>query len=180
MTRYALLCAAAFGLFGPPAGGQPPAAPEAKPRLTLDDLDFLAGKWAGSLEYLDYADGRTRQRLEASLDARRAGGAIEYKFSYVEPNGKAVAGDPVKLTLQQDGTQLRLNDETWRVAGKTADARTGQREVVLVRAGTDGKKPAELKRTLTFANATLSIRTEVKPETAEKAFVRNEYVLKKR
>jgi hypothetical protein len=149
------------------------------PRLSLDDLDFLAGKWAGSLEYLDYADGTTRRKITASLDCTRSDGALGYKFSYVEPGGKLVDGDAVKLTLHDGGAELRFNDERWRVAGKTAE-KGGKRQIVLTRDGTDDKKPAEFRRVVTLDQETLTIRTEVKPEKAEKPFVRNEYVLKKR
>lgn len=179
MRRSILLVAVGVGLLGQFVGARPSAQADAAPRLTVADLGFLAGKWAGSLEYLDYSDGKSRQKIKAALDCKRAGAAVEYRFSYVEPNGRKVEGDTTRLTLGENGTQLRINDETWCVAGKTQDAKAGKYEVVLTRNGTDDKKPAELRRVLAVEKGTLTIRTEVKPEKAEKAFVRNEYVMKK-
>lgn len=165
---------AGLAVLAPPAGGQPAA-----PRLTPDDLRVLAGTWNGTLEYLDYSDNRTRRTIGASLDWKATGDAIEYRFSYVEPDGKAVAGDLVKLTLHDDGAEVRLNDERWRVAGKTTDAKAGKHEFVLTRAGKDNDQPAELRRVLTATRETLTIRTEAKAAKAVAAVVRNEYVLKK-
>ena len=147
------------------------------PHLTLDDLAFLAGRWVGTLEYLDYADNRTRQTLQASLDCTRGDGALEYRFTYVEPNGTPVEGDEVRVTLDEDGTRLRLNEETWRVMGKAIDPRQERYEVVLSRDGVDADRPAEFRRTLTLDEATLVIRTEVRPEGEERWFVRNEHIL---
>ena len=98
----------------------------------------------------------------------------------VEPDGKAVAGDLVKLTLHDDGAEVRLNDERWRVAGKTTDAKAGKHEFVLTRAGKDNDQPAELRRVLTATRETLTIRTEAKAAKAVAAVVRNEYVLNKK
>jgi hypothetical protein len=166
-------------LLGQSVVGQSPDKAAGARRLTLDDLDFLTGTWAGTLEYLDYADNRTKQKLKVSFQCKRTDGAIEHQFSYVEPNGKKVDGDKIKLTLDEDGSRLRYNDERWRVTDKAIDARNGTYEVALTREGTDGDKPAEFRRVLAFVKGTLTIRTEVKPEKADKPFVRNEYVLKK-
>lgn len=159
---------------------QPPEKADTSPRLTLDDLDFLTGKWAGSLEYLDFTDNQTRHKIAASLACKRAHDAFDYKFSFVEPGGKKVDGDSTKVTLVENGSQLRLNDETWRVASRLIDAKNQKYEVVLTREGPDDKKPAKLRRVISLDKDTLTIRTEVLLEKAEKSFVRNEYVLKKR
>jgi hypothetical protein len=162
------------------AGAQPPATTDATVRLNLDELNFLAGQWAGTLEYLDYKDGSTKYKIQASLDCKKSDGGLEYKFSYVEPNGKKVDGTAIKLTLHDGGAELRFSDERWRVVGKTVDATSGKREVIVARIGTDNEKPAQLRRIITLDKETLAIRTEVTPEKADKALVRNEYLLKKK
>lgn len=147
----------------------------APPRLTLGDLAFLAGRWTGTLEYLDYTDNRTRQTLQARLDCTPGDDAIAYRYSYVEPNGEAVRGDDVRLTLDDQGTRLRLNEEQWRVIGRAVSS--GRVEIVLSRDGTDAEKPALFRRTIRFDGVTLVILTEVNPQGGEGWFVRNAHVL---
>ena len=167
-------------LLGQIAVSHPMAKPSAPPSLALGDLAFLTGRWAGTLQYLDYADNRTRQTLQASLDCTRSDTAIRYQFSYVEPNGERVAGDTVRVTLEDHGTRLRLNEEQWRVLGSAIDRRQRTYEVVLARHGIDAERPAEFRRTWRFDGETLVIRTEVEPVGSEEWIVRNEHVLKRR
>ena len=148
-------------------------------RLRPDDVEMFAGQWTGTLEYLDYSDNRTRQKLAVSLTSQKSGEGLEYRFSYVEPNGKKVEGDTTRLTLQENGRKLKINEEEWRVADIKRDA--GRKlEVVLTRQGMDNKKPAELRRSWIRARDTLTIRTEARTDKEEKSLVRNEYVLQKR
>lgn len=169
----------AFVVFGTAAtsGDEKPAP---NPTLKADDLDFLTGKWTGTLAYLDYSDNRTKQKLETALECTRDGDAVVYRFTYVEPNGKKVEGDKVKLTVHANGAEVRLNDEAWRVAGRGIDAANQKYEVVLTRDGSAGNKPAAFRRVITLSKGTLTIRTEEKAEKAEAALVRNEYTLKKK
>lgn len=148
-------------------------------RLSPGDLDFLMGKWAGELEYLDFKDNQSRQKIKAMLHCDSAQGTVTYEFSYVKPNGKTVAGDPNKLRLAEDGRHLFVNDEPWIVAAKNIDTRAGKFRVVLSRDGTDNNKSAKLRRTLMLDGESLTIRTEVQHDTSDKPLVRNEYVLKK-
>lgn len=167
-------------LLGQAAACRPAGESGAPLRLTLGDLAFLTGQWAGTLQYLDYADNRTRQTLQASLDCTQADTVIVYRFSYVEPNGERVEGDEVRLRLDDNGTRLRLNEEEWRVAGRAIDQRRGKYEVVLSREGIDAERMAEFRRTLRFDGETLVIRTEVETSGGASRLVRNEHVLKRR
>lgn len=148
-------------------------------QLSIDELSFLTGSWIGTLQYLDYSDDQTKRKLETSMECKKDSDAIEYKFSYIEPNGKKVDGDRTKLTLIENGTQLRLGTEQWRVVSKSIDSRSRTFSIVLSRVGTDNKKPAEFRRMITRNKDELSFRTEITYEKTEKPLVRNEYMLKK-
>ena len=147
------------------------------PRLTLDDLGFLAGTWSGTLTYLDYADEHTRQTLRASLHCSRTDSAIEYRFSYVEPDGRAVEGDATTLTVDPDGSGLRLGGERWRVTDRRIDRDRARYHITAAREGTDADRPAEFRRTWSLEGDTLRIRTEVRLAGKGTSFVRNEHVL---
>lgn len=167
----------AFAVLSATAAAQQAGKPAA-PRLAADDLAFLAGKWKGALEYLDFQDNKTKRKIGTSLDATSAKGALQYRFTYTEPNGKEVQGDVTKVTLKDGGAKVRFNDEEWQVAKAALDAKAGKYEVVLTRKGTDNKKAATLRRTLSREKDKLTIRTEVELEKA-KPFVRNEITLTK-
>lgn len=155
-----------------------PAQADPAPRLSLDDLALLAGRWEGTLEYLDYKDNNTRVKLATTLRVEPpAGGALRYRFGYVEPNGKKVDGDPVTLTLAEAGTVVRLGDESWRVDRRSIDETAGSFEIAITRDGEDDDKPAKLRRVFKRQKDVLTIRTEVTPEGAEVPTVRNEYTL---
>ena len=66
------------------------------------DLAFLAGRWQGTLTYLDYKDNKTHVTLQATLTCTRTDGGLRYRFEYVEPNGKTVAGDETVVTISPD------------------------------------------------------------------------------
>jgi hypothetical protein len=140
------------------------------PRVTLGDFAFLAGRWAGTLDYLDYADDRTRQTLQAFLDCTVTDTAIAYRFSYIEPNGKRVTGDEVRLTVAAGGQGVRLGADEWRVGG-AADS------VVLLREGEDAGRAAEFRRIFAGTGDRLVIRTEVRPRGRAEWFVRNRHQL---
>lgn len=158
-----------------------PAQAASPRRLALDDLAFLAGRWEGTLEYLDYKDNQSRVELTTTLRAEPpANGALRYRFGYVEPNGQKVDGDPVTLTLAEDGAVVRLgDDEAWRVRKRSRDETKGTFEIEVVRDGEDDDKPARLRRVYRREGDRLTIRAEVTPEGADEPLVRNEYTLLK-
>jgi hypothetical protein len=160
-------------------GDQRQGKVESVSRLAPGDLDFLVGKWVGTLEYLDYKDDRTKQTIKASLDCSAKDDGVAYRFSYVEPNGKALTGDSVKLTIAATGTSLLVNDEPWTVAATSIDKNERLWKVTFDRNGMENGKLAKLRRTLILNSDILTIRTEVQRDEGDKSLVRNEYVLKK-
>lgn len=134
-------------------------------------VGLLVGQWDGTLQYLDYQDNTTRTTIRATLDVARAGEALRYQFSYVEPNGRAVAGDVTMVSLSAAGAAVRFNNEEWSVDSSNATT------LRLSRRGTDNNRPARLERTYTRAGQTLRIRTDVYYEGSNVAVTRNEYAL---
>ena len=141
--------------------------------LTVADLNRLSGNWIGTLEYLDYKDNTSRTRLKTTLTCELAGNELQATFSYVEPSGKSVPGDPTKWMLIGDGSRIRIGTEEWALQSHS------DTEWVLSRDGTDNNKPATLRRVISVRENRLQIRNEVRYSNAAESLTRNEYTLTK-
>jgi hypothetical protein len=140
------------------------------------DFAFLVGEWEGKLEYLDYKDNKSRVTLGVTMSARAAGGGVEYAFVYTEPNGSKVEGKP---TLLRGAPGLaRFGEEEWQLLRAEADAAARHYQVALTRQGSDGGRPASLRRTFAFKDGELRIRNEARAEGSGDYTLRNEYTLR--
>lgn len=170
-TRTALALAALLAaLAGPHAA--------ARARQAAADFGFLVGEWEGQLAYLDYADNKSRAALAVTMSGRATGGGVEYSFVYIEPNGSQVTGKPTLLRALED--RVRFGDEEWQILRLEADAGGQQYSFVLTRQGSDGERPALLRRTFALKGGELRIRNEARVEGAGEYVLRNEYTLRRK
>ncbi len=147
-------------------------------RLALSDFKFLEGEWEGELTYLDYKDNRTRVTIGASVEYRLRTTGVWFRFTYIEPNGKTVLGDPGSIRIARDEKGIIEDNDEWKLISKSiADEKV---EIVVERMGFEDRKPAMQTRTYLFDGTTLTVQTKVDREKDERTLIRNTYKLKRR
>jgi len=158
---------------------QPPKPPE-EARVSLAELQFLIGEWEGALEFVDPAVDRAKRKVAATFVCKKIPEALEYRFTYVDAQGKKVEEDLAKAAPAEGGARVQFGPDLWRVTRKTVDAPAGRVEIAFARDGMENSKPAEFRRTVVSSGQTLVIKTESKPEKSDEWSVRTEYSLKKK
>ncbi len=116
----------------------------------------VAGKWQGTLEYLDYADGKSRVSLKT---------LIEFKPSADGNSAKVltVYDDFGKIIKEQEVEKIDVTAKKY-FAGKnefTIESVTDGK-IILLGSGQDGEKVEPIRKTITFTNDTLTMLKETK------------------
>ena len=147
-----------------------------KKDATMRDLAGLPGNWIGQLTYTDYKDDKTQVTLPTKLEIMMVNDSLRFQYSYTESNGKVVK-DNGDMSIYNDGKQLFYDDHEFDVM---AVRRKGDRLTIIgERDGTDNDKEAIIRETFIIGPGVFNIVKEVKYETAEKFFVRNQLQLRK-
>ena len=141
---------------------------------SADDLAWLAGQWSGTLTYLDYKDNKTRVTLKTTMECRKTPEGLRYRFDYVEPNGKAVAGDETSVTLDSARQRITVGRDEWTVVGTPGAGR-----LTIELDGTDAGRAVRFSRTYTLSGDELRIETSARPTDGGTSLVRNTYVLRR-
>ncbi len=116
----------------------------------------IEGKWQGTLEYLDYSDGKSRVSLKT---------LIEFKPS-ADGNSAEV------LTVYDDFGKIIKDQSVEKIDVQTKKYFAGKSEftiesiedgkIVLLGSGQDGEKIEPIRKTITYTNDTLTILKETK------------------
>ena len=116
----------------------------------------VAGKWQGTLEYLDYADGKSRVSLNTLITFKPSADGNSAEVS-------TVYDDFGKIIKQQSVEKIDANakkyfdDETEFAVESIADGK-----IVLLGSGQDGQKVEPIRKTITYTNDSLTILKETK------------------
>jgi Peptidase family S41 len=116
----------------------------------------VAGKWQGTLEYLDYADGKSRVSLKTLIEFKPSadGNSAEVLTVY---------DDFGKVIKEQEVEKIDVTAKKY-FAGKnefTIESVTDGK-IILLGSGQDGEKVEPIRKTITFTNDTLTMLKETK------------------
>jgi hypothetical protein len=144
------------------------------------ELRILQGKWEGELEYLDFSDGKSKVRLSSTFDCKysETERKVSISIQFREPNGKIINGTS-SITLLENGDQVLIDGEQWKVATAKVSATPDSLVIVLERKGADNNKPADLKKIIRVEKgSTFTYTKQVRYQDGEAFFTRNEYRLR--
>ncbi len=162
-----------------PASAQPASAQPADP---LAPFRRLAGEWAGTLTYTDYTDDATRVELGVRIgvaERRDSLGApaLELRYAYTEPDGRAVEGGRDLLVPGTDPARVSFGDHGWAVLAR--DTTGGRLRLVVEREGDDNDRPATIRETLTATGDAWTLLKEIRYSGTDRFFERHTYALRR-
>ncbi|MBK6827014.1 MAG: hypothetical protein IPG86_09130 [Chitinophagaceae bacterium] len=140
-------------------------------QTSISQKDFLpiAGKWTGTLTYLDYtSNGTERIPANALIELTGDDSYDQYLYYSAEPD----KNKKFRYTISADGR--KLNDMTLMEKKRLGD---GSLQLVLESNGEDGNenKPARFRHILIIGEKTFSITKMVKFEGEKEYFQRHRY-----
>jgi Putative auto-transporter adhesin, head GIN domain len=139
-----------------------------QPRIDMEDLKPVAGKWKGTLQYLDYSS-REQVSIPCNMEVEIMEKTRKIVLSYIYPEETKYNSSDVILINE---TGDRMGDAT--VIEKTNLAGGGVK-VVTEEKGTDDNKPCTTKRVITLTANKFVITKMVKFDGEATFFQRNEY-----
>jgi Peptidase family S41 len=116
----------------------------------------VEGKWQGTLEYLDYSDGKSRVSLKTIITFKTSadGNSAEVATVY-DDFGKIIKDQDVeKIDV---AAKKYFEDKTEFAIESIADGK-----IVLLGSGQDGEKVEPIRKTITYSGDTLTILKETK------------------
>ena len=116
----------------------------------------VAGKWQGTLEYLDYSDGKSRVSLKTLIEFKpSADGNSAEVFTVYDDFGKIIKDQDVeKIDVAAKKYFEGTNEFTIE---SIADGK-----IILLGSGQDGEKVEPIRKTITYTNDTLTMLKETK------------------
>lgn len=144
-------------------------AQESRALVYNKELKVLAGNWAGPMVYTDPAKNNAQVTLQAKLEITDLGDSLALKYSYTDTDGKEFI-EKSYLRISDKEDQLSIDGELYDIV---YTARKGPRLTVIAeKQGFDNKLVADLKQTLVFGPANLSIVKEARYMENEFYFIR--------
>ena len=116
----------------------------------------VEGKWQGTLEYLDYADGKSRVSLKTVITFKPAtdGNSAEVSTVY-DDFGKIIKEQSIEKIDVATKKYFEGKDE-FNIESITDG------KIILLGSGQDGEKIEPIRKTITYSNDTLTILKETK------------------
>ena len=141
---------------------------EATDNITMSDLKPLAGKWTGTLTYLDYTSAK-QVSIPCNLEADVHEAQRKLKLFFIYPD-EPKYNSSEKFNINQEGTKIgdAAITEINRLNGGGLQVTTEER-------GEDDRKPCTIKQILTITGNLFSITKMVKIDGETSFFQRNEY-----
>lgn len=134
------------------------------------ELKTLAGNWAGNMIYTDIKKNNTQVTLPTKLEIIDLNDSLELKYFYTDSDGKAVS-DTSSLRIYDVEDKLSIDGELYDIV---STGRKGPRLIVVgEKQGFDNNLVADLRQTVIFGPANLSIVKEVRYMENEFYFIRN-------
>lgn len=146
-------------------------------QLSIEDFAFLTGSWSGALEYLNFADDKTRVKLPTRAVYSQRKDKMAYQFIYTEPSGEEVKGGG-SISIEDEGT-VRFNGASHKLVNLTDDSENGVVEIKLTRMGQDNDRDAQIDHVIQKTGNRLSITRYILLEGASEPFIRHTYSFKK-
>ena len=116
----------------------------------------VEGKWQGTLEYLDYSDGKSRVSLKTIITFKPAADGNSAEVSTVYDDfGKIIKDQDVEKI--DAAAKKYFEDKTEFTIESIADGK-----IVLLGSGQDGENIEPIRKTITYSNDTLTILKETK------------------
>ena len=123
----------------------------------------VEGKWQGTLEYLDYSDGKSRVSLKTIITFKTSADGNSAEVSTVYDDfGKIIKDQDVEKI--DAAAKKYFEDKTEFTIESIADGK-----IVLLGSGQDGEKVEPIRKTITYSNDTLTILKETKTPLAVSA-----------
>ena len=133
------------------------------------ELKLLAGNWAGPMVYTDPAKNNAQATLQSKLEITDLGDSMALKYSYTDTDGKEIIEKSYLRILDKED-KLSIDGELYDIV---FTGRKGPRLTVIAeKQGFDNKLVADLKQTLVFGPANLSIVKEARYMENEFYFIR--------
>jgi Peptidase family S41 len=116
----------------------------------------VEGKWQGTLEYLDYSDGKSRVSLKTIITFKTSADGNSAEVSTVYDDfGKIIKDQDVEKI--DAAAKKYFEDKTEFTIESIADGK-----IVLLGSGQDGEKVEPIRKTITYSGDTLTILKETK------------------
>ena len=141
------------------------------PLLSIEELGFLAGKWQGELEYLNYGDDKTLVKLPTRVSYSEPQDSISYQLIFTEPNGDEIEGSG---SIKIEDERVIYNGASHKVVDRTQNEAEGT-QIKLSRQGKDNNRDAQIDHVIHYKDDSLSITRYILLEGAEAPFVRHTY-----
>jgi hypothetical protein len=136
--------------------------------ISPEDLDIIAGKWKGSLTYLDYSTSKPfTMPANVSVEPGKNEYQVQLFINYPkEPN----ANSKDKIVISKDGVLLNKTKITSREILKNQEIK-----ITTEYSGKDNRKKALIRNIYIFGSQRFIIRKEVKFNDSADWLMRNEY-----
>ncbi len=116
----------------------------------------VAGKWQGTLEYLDYGDEKSRVSLKTQIEYKTSADGFSSETATVYDDFGKVIKDNGNLRIDLAANQYFDGKDEYKIES-IADGK-----IVLLGSGQDGKKVEPIRLTITYSNDNLTILKETK------------------
>jgi hypothetical protein len=145
------------------------AQQDRKALILNKELKVLAGNWAGPVVFTDPLKNDAQVSFQAKLLITDLGDSLALEFSYTDADGKETM-EKTFLRILDKEDMLRLDGELYDI-GFTG--RKGPRLTIIAeKQGMDNSRVADLKQTIIFGPANLSMVKEVRYMENEFYFIR--------
>lgn len=145
------------------------SAQNSKALIFHKELKVLVGNWTGTMVYTDPKKNDAQVTLQTKLLIADLNDSLSLEFSYTDADGKAMVEKTFMRILDKED-QFGMDGELYDI-GFTG--RKGPRLTIIAeKQGMDNNRVADLKQTIIFGPANLSIVKEVRYMENEFYFIR--------
>jgi hypothetical protein len=145
------------------------SAQNSKALIFNKELKVLVGNWAGTMVYTDPEKNDAQVTLQTKLVIAELNDSLSLQFSYTDAGGKEIVEKTFMRILDKED-QFGLDGELYDI-GFTG--RKGPRLTIIAeKQGMDNNRVADLKQTIIFGPANLSIVKEARYMENEFYFIR--------
>lgn len=116
----------------------------------------VAGKWQGTLEYLDYSDDKSRVSLKTEIEFKPAADGNSAQVSTVYDDFGKVIKDEDSEQIDAAAKKFFQDKNEYTIES------IEEGKIVLLGSGEDGEKVEPIRQTITYTNDTLTILKETR------------------
>ncbi len=144
-------------------------------KTPMKDFLFLTGSWEGEFDYLLNPATAETEIMPMTCKIKQDKHRITLNYIYAAKDGREIADNQEIFHDKSRGIYFGGNYNAIESIENTSENTT----IVLSRIGSENKKPADVKTTITSNGNQVKIIKEVKPEGKDEFSYRNTYTLNK-